>query len=64
MSVREAGRIARGSGVFAPNEFYEALLRCRDEQPRRYAREVSPGLRVAVERYERKKLESSARRAA
>ena len=50
--------------IFASNEFYEALLRCRDEQPRRYAREVSPGLRIAVENYERRKSEARRKKAA
>lgn len=50
--------------TFAANEFFEALLRCRDEQPRRYAREVSPGLRAAVERYEQRRREAQRKRAA
>jgi hypothetical protein len=36
---------------FRPNEFYEMLLRIKSDQPRRYAREVSPGLQVIVGRY-------------
>ena len=49
---------------FTTNEFYEALLRCRDEQPRRYEREVSKGMRVAVENYERRKPERGKEQAA
>jgi hypothetical protein len=36
---------------FAVDEWLEALLRCRNEQPQRYAREVSPGLQAKVDRY-------------
>src|ERR1700759_4997514 len=50
--------------IFASNEFYEALLRCRDEQPLRYEREVSKGLLVAVENYEGREVKGQRRRAA
>lgn len=49
---------------FMPNEFYETLIRVRDSQPRRYARQISPGLKVAVERYERRKQGSERKKAA
>lgn len=49
---------------FAISEFFEALLMCREEQPRRYEREVSPGLRAAAESYERRKREAQRKRAA
>lgn len=49
---------------FAVNEWLEALIRCRDEQPRRYAREVSAGLQVTVERYAELKAAHELREAA
>jgi hypothetical protein len=36
---------------FQRNEWLEVLLRIRESQPRRYAREISFGLQVRVERY-------------
>jgi hypothetical protein len=49
---------------FAVDEWLEALLRCRNEQPKRYSREVSAGLKVTVERYAARKSEQSRRQAA
>jgi hypothetical protein len=49
---------------FMPNEFYETLIRIRNSQPRRYAREVSLGLKVTVERYERRRQGSERKMAA
>lgn len=50
MPAAEPGNRQRGAG-FTVDEWLEALLRCREEQPRRYAREVSSGLQVTVDRY-------------
>lgn len=49
---------------FTRNEWLEALLRCRDEQPRRYEREVSKGTRRQVERYAELKAAHERRQAA
>lgn len=65
MQSRDSYRAMKpADDTFAVNEFYEALLRCRDEQARRYMREVAPGLRVAVENYERRRREAQWKRAA
>lgn len=47
--------------AFRPDEFLETLLRIKRDQPRRYAREMSPGMQVRVERYaqERKRAHES-----
>lgn len=50
--------------TFVVNEWLEALLRCRDEQPRRYQREVSEGTRRQVELYAERKAAHSRRKAA
>lgn len=63
MPVAESGDKRRGDD-FAVDEWLEALLRCREEQPRRYAREVSPGLQVKVERYAAQKRAHTRRKAA
>jgi hypothetical protein len=49
---------------FKPDEWLETLLRVRETQPRRYAREVSAGLQVTVEKYAQRKAMSERRRAA
>lgn len=49
---------------FKPDEWLETLLRIRDTQPRRYAREVSAGLKVTVERYAERKAQATRRKAA
>lgn len=49
---------------FKPDEWLETLLRIRDDQPRRYAREVSAGLKVTVERYAERKAQATRRKAA
>ncbi|MBC7933158.1 MAG: hypothetical protein H7Z38_21555 [Rubrivivax sp.] len=53
----------RAEPEFQLNEFFETLLRVRDSQPRRYAREVSPGTRARVELYEEQKLLAAERAA-
>jgi hypothetical protein len=63
MQTPGAGNKHRDSS-FKVDEWLEALLRCRDEQPRRYAREVSPGLQVKVERYAAQKRAHTERKAA
>ena len=50
--------------TFTRNEWLETLIRIRDEQPRRYSREVSAGTRARVEAYERLKREQSRKVAA
>lgn len=54
-------RSETSAGGFQVNEWLEALIRCRDEQPRRYAREVSAGTQVQVSRYEEQKREHAER---
>jgi hypothetical protein len=49
---------------YTVNEWLEVLLRIRDEQPQRYEREVSEGLKVTVENYAALKLAQGRRRAA
>ncbi len=49
---------------FQRDEFLETLLRIRDTQKRRYAREVSPGLQVRVEHYAQLKRAHEERSAA
>lgn len=63
MPAAEANDKQCGAG-FTVDEWLEVLLRCRDEQPRRYSREVSAGLKVTVERYAAQKSEQSRRQAA
>lgn len=41
-----------GPPAFARNEFFEVLGRIKRDEPERYEREVSPGLRAQVARYE------------
>ena len=41
--------------AFRPDEFLETLLRIKQDQPRRYARDVSAGQRRRVELYEERK---------
>jgi hypothetical protein len=50
--------------VFKTDEWLETLLRIRETQPRRYAREVSAGLKVTVERYAERKAQAARRKAA
>lgn len=40
---------------FRPDEYMELLLRIRQDQPRRYVREVSAGQRRRVELYEERR---------
>ncbi len=47
---------------FRRNEFFETLIRVRDNQPRRYEHKVSPGNRRRVELYEEQKLRANERR--
>lgn len=42
---------------FVLNEWLETLSRIKADQPRRYAREVSAGLQVTVEKYQELKAE-------
>lgn len=51
-------------GQFKPDEWLETLLRVRDTQPRRYAREVSAGLKMTVERYAERKVQAMRAKAA
>jgi hypothetical protein len=51
-------------GPFIINEWLEALLRCRDEQPRRFAREVSLGLQTKVRLYAERKARATLKKAA
>ena len=51
-------------GPFKPDEWLETLLRIRDTQPRRYAREVSAGLQVTVEQYAQRRAQAARRKAA
>jgi hypothetical protein len=44
--------LAQDASGFTRNEWLETLLRVKYDQPKRYAREVSAGLQVTVERYE------------
>ena len=50
--------------AFKPDEWLETLLRIRETQPRRYAREVSAGLQVTVERYAQRRAQAVRRKAA
>lgn len=61
--MRDA-KVATAAPEFRPNEWLEALIRCREGQPHRYAREVAEGTRARVEAYEREKRERSRRAAA
>jgi hypothetical protein len=45
---------------FQRNEFYETLLRMKRDQPRRYDLNVSSGMQVCVQLYERAKMQASA----
>lgn len=63
MAMTQAGEKGRGSD-FAVNEWLETLLRVRDSQPRRYKREVAPGLQVKVERYAAQKRAHTGRKVA
>jgi hypothetical protein len=47
-----------------PSEFYEVLLRIKRDQRLRYAREVSIGLQVRVERYAEAKRQHEEREVA
>jgi hypothetical protein len=49
---------------FRADERLEALLRCRDEQPRRYTRELSEGTRRQVELYTERKERAELKKAA
>lgn len=49
----------RAEPEFRPDEFLETLLRIKRDQPRRYAREVSPGLKRRVELYEERKVKAA-----
>ena len=41
----------RSQPKFEQNEFYETLLRMHRDQPQRYMRSISPGLRACVDIY-------------
>lgn len=49
---------------FRPNEWLETLLRIRDDQPRRYMRELSEGTRRQVEVYAERKALAARKKAA
>lgn len=53
----DTSHMLREESGFVVNEWLEVLLRVKHDQPRRYERETSAGLKVTVANYERLKSE-------
>ena len=56
-----SNKLTSESPTFTRNEWLETLSRVKADQPKRYAREVSAGLQVTVDNYERLKAEHEQR---
>jgi hypothetical protein len=61
---KDTSHMLKPSRGFTVNEWLETLIRVRDDEPVRYAREVSPGLQVTVKRYAELKAEAMLKKAA
>ena len=61
MSQNEPKKFVKDAGR---DEFLETLLRVRRDEPRRFEREVSAGMKKAVERYAAAKAEGGRKKAA
>jgi hypothetical protein len=56
-----SSKLVKESSGFTRNEWLETLSRIKADQPRRYAKEVSAGLKVTVSKYEQLRAEHARR---
>jgi hypothetical protein len=61
---KDTSHMLKPSADFTVNEWLETLIRVRDIEPARYAREISPGLQVTVQRYAELKAEAMQKKTA